>query len=181
MNYFDRLIVRFSDTFFFGIVVVVTLLLLSLFGCSTENPLCTDNYCVVGEVFAKSNLEDGQAYDDLPASVSEQSLIDLISIKTPGDFQPVTVTGTLDWDFTSEDWQYRENRVTYLKKVLLEILDEGKFGENRVLLVFLNKDTVRRDADSTEHVDFLGTGTIQLTEWVNVGTFRGDIVGAPTK
>ena len=151
------------------------------FGCSTENPLCTDNYCVEGEVFAKSDLEDGQSYDDLPASVSEQSLIDLFSIQTPGDFESATVTGTLDWDFTSENWQYREDRVTYLKKVLLEILDEGEFGENRVILVLLNKDTVRRDADSAEHVDFLGTGTINLTEWVNIGTFRGDIVGAPTK
>ena len=59
---------------------------------------------------------------------SAQSLISLFSIQTPGDFQPVTVTGTLDWDFGSEEWQYREDRVTYLKKVTLEILDEGKFG-----------------------------------------------------
>ena len=162
-------------------IVAVFILLLSLFGCNTENPLCTTNYCVEGEVFAKSDLEAGASYDDLPASVSEQSLIDLFSIQTPGDFESVTVTGTLDWNFTSEDWQYREGRVTYLKKVLLEILDEGKFGENRVILVLLNKDTVRRDADSAEHVDFLGTGTINLTEWVNIGTFRGDIVGAPVK
>ena len=97
-------------------------------GCSTENPLCSTNYCVVGEIFEKSDLEQGQAYDDLPANISEQSLISLFSIQTPGDFQPVTVTGTLDWDFGSEEWQYREDRVTYLKKVTLEILDEGKFG-----------------------------------------------------
>ena len=166
---------------FYVLMLSAFALMIFTIGCSTENPLCSTNYCVEGEVFAKSDLEDGQAYDDLPASVSEQSLIDLISIKTPGDFQPVTVTGTIDWDFTSEDWQYREDRVTYLKKVTLEILDQGKFGVNRVLLVLLNKDTVRRDADFTEYVDFLGTGTIQLTEWVNAGTFRGDIVGAPTK
>ena len=109
-------------------------------GCSTENPLCSTNYCVVGEIFEKSDLEQGQAYDDLPANISEQSLISLFSIQTPGDFQPVTVTGTLDWDFGSEEWQYREDRVTYLKKVTLEILDEGKFGDNRVILVILNKE-----------------------------------------
>ena len=163
------------------IMFIVFVAMILTIGCSTENPLCTTNYCVTGEVFAKSDLDDGQSYDDVPASVSEQSLIDLLSIQTPGDFESTTVTGTLDWDFRSTDWQYREDRVTYLKKVILEILDEGQFGENRVILVLLNTDTVQRDADFTEHVDFLGTGTIELTQWVNVGTFKGDIVGAPTK
>ena len=180
--HFKRLIQHcYTDTFAFGAVLVVVILLLSLLGCSTENPLCTDNYCVEGEIYLKSDLEEDQSYDDVPANVSEQSLVNLFSIQTPGDFESTTVTGTLDWDFSSEDWQYREDRVTYLKKVTLEILDEGEFGENRVLLILLNKDTVIRDADSIEHVDFLGTGRIELTEWVNVGKFKGNIVGAPVK
>ena len=44
----------------FVIAVVFTL------GCSTENPLCTDNFCVEGEIYAKSELAEGQAYGDLP-------------------------------------------------------------------------------------------------------------------
>ena len=102
----------------------------------------------------------------------------------PGEhtFEPVEVTGIIDWDFRDTDWQYRENSVTYLKKVTLEIeADEGRFGENRVLLIHLNKDTVTRDENFTEHVDFLGTETIKLTHHIDIATFKGDIVGAPTK
>jgi len=41
---------------------------LSIFviGCSTENPLCTDNYCVTGEIFLKSELEEDQEFSELP-------------------------------------------------------------------------------------------------------------------
>ena len=35
-------------------------------GCSTENPLCTDNYCVEGEIYPKSDLAAGVEYGDLP-------------------------------------------------------------------------------------------------------------------
>ena len=81
MNYFDRLIVRFSDTFFFGAVVVVTLLLLSLFGCSTENPLCTDNYCVEGEMYPRSWLDSGESFDEI--SVDDTALLNAIVGTTP--------------------------------------------------------------------------------------------------
>lgn len=150
-------------------------------GCSTENPICSDNFCVQGVIFPKSELFEDEEFDTLPNHFTEQSLINLFTVKTPGDFEPVTITGKLDWDFFSEDWEYWENNVTYLKKVTCEINDEGEFGENRVLLVILNNDTVQSDADSTEHVEFLGIASVELTEWVNVGTFKGNIVGAPIK
>ena len=97
-------------------------------------------------------------------------------------FESVEITGKIDWDFLDTDWQYRENSVTYLKKVILEIeADQGEFGENRIILVHLNTDTVRRDANSVEHVDFLGTETITLTHHIGIAEFNGNIVGAPTK
>ena len=41
------------------------------------------------------------------------------------------------------------------QKTTLEIeADDGKFGENRVLLVHLNADTVVRDANFIKHVIF---------------------------
>ena len=44
----------------FAIAIVFT------FGCSTENPLCTDNFCVEGEIYAKSDLAEGVEYGELP-------------------------------------------------------------------------------------------------------------------
>ena len=161
----------------FVIAVVFTL------GCSTENPLCSDNYCIEGEIYLKSDLEADATFDALPGTVSEETLINLLTVDV-GEytFESVEVTGNIDWDFQDTDWQYRENDVTYLKKVILEIeADEGRFGENRVLLIHLNKDTVSRDANFTEHVDFLGTETIKLTHHIGIATFKGDIVDAPTK
>ena len=163
--------------------MIFTLSLLLLAGCSTENPLCTDNYCVEGKIFLKTDLEVGEPFDRLPATVDEQSLIDLLTVDV-GEytFEPVLVTGKIDWNFLSPQWQYRQDGVTYLRKFTLEFeRDTGKFGENRVILVHLNKDTVIRDANFREHVDFLGTETVRLTHHIGIAEFRGDIAGTPTK
>ncbi|MDE0681598.1 MAG: hypothetical protein OXI63_01665 [Candidatus Poribacteria bacterium] len=37
-----------------------------ILGCSTENPLCTENYCVEGEIYPRSDLPAGQTFGDLP-------------------------------------------------------------------------------------------------------------------
>ena len=123
------------------------------------------------------------SFDTLPGTVSEETLINLLTVDV-GEytFESVEITGKIDWDSLDTDWQYRENSVTYLKKVILEIeADQGEFGENRIILVHLNNDTVETDANSTEHVDFLGTETITLTHHIGIAEFNGNIVGAPTK
>ena len=152
-------------------------------GCETTNPICSDTYCLEGKIYLKSELAEDATFDELPGTVSEETLVNLLTVDV-GEytFEVVEITGVVDWDFLDSDWQYRENNITYLKKVILEIeADEGRFGENRVLLVHLNKDTVRRDANFKEHVDFLGTETIKLTHHIGIAEFKGDIVGAPTK
>ena len=164
-------------------MLILMLSLLLCVGCSTENPLCTDTYCVKGEIFFKEDLNADEPFDRLPATFSEQTIVDLLTVDV-GEytFEPVFVTGKVDWDFRSSQWQYRENNVTYLRKFTLEIeTDAGRFGENRVLLLHLNKDTVIRDVNFFEHVDFLGTETVQLTHHIGIAEFKGDIVGAPTK
>ena len=153
-------------------------------GCETHNPICSETYCLTGEIFERSELSDDQEFTVLPTRISEQDILNLWTPDVDIDFEPITVTGKLDWDFRSTEWQYRdrENGITYLKKVILEIeADAGRFGENRVILVHLNKDTVERDAQFIEHVDFLGTASIHLTHHIGIATFKGDIVGAPTK
>ena len=154
-----------------------------LLGCETVNPLCSDTYCIEGEIYLKSDLEADATFDTLPGTVSEETLINLLTVDV-GEytFESVNITGKVDWDFLDTDWQYRENSVTYLKKVILEIeADQGEFGENRIILVHLNKDTVRLDANFVEHVDFLDTETITLTHHIGIAEFNGNIVGAPTK
>lgn len=151
-------------------------------GCSTENPLCTDNYCVEGEIYLKTELQEGQAFEDAPANINEESIKKLWTLEVDADFEPITVTGLADWDFLSTDWQYREDGVSYLKKLTLEFeSDTGKFGENRIILVHLNKDTVIRDKNFVEHVEFLGTASVHLTQHIGIATFNGNVVGAPTK
>lgn len=152
-------------------------------GCSTENPLCTDNYCIEGEIYLKSELAEDADFDPMPGTVSEATLLNILTVDVGEyDFEPITLTGKVDWDFQSPEWEYRENRVTYLKKVILELeSDEGEFGKNRVILVHLNKDTVSQDANFVEHVDFLGTESIRLTHHIGIGEYNGDIVDAPTK
>ena len=165
---------RIVSAFFFVFILV---------GCETENPLCTDNYCVEGRVFLKSDLDANQKFDGLPANIDEEKLINLLTVDVGEyDFEPITVSGTVDWDLQSEDWKYRENGVSYLKKVILEITsDQGRFGENRIILVQLNNDTVEIDKDWNEFVDFLGTASIKLTHHIGIATYKGDILGAPTK
>ena len=186
---------------------LILFLAFSFMGCDAQNPVCSDNFCVVGEVFLRSELEENQEFSEAnvddsqilavlagtpepttePTTEPETQLqsepVDLATADVGEfNFKSVTVTGLLDWDFLSEEWQYRENRITYLKKVTLEFeSDTGKFGENRVILVHLNKDTVRRDANFVEHVPFLDTASIQLTHHIGIAEFKGDIVGAPTK
>ena len=139
-------------------------------------------YCIEGKIYLKSELADDVSFDALPGTVSEETLVRLFTVNFGSDFEPVEITGKVDWDFLHADWQYRENRVTYLKKLTLEIeTDSGGFGENRVLLVHLNSDTVIRDVNFIKHVDFLGTETINLTHHIGIAEFNGDIVGAPTK
>ena len=161
---------------------ILTLLILTI-GCSTENPLCTTSYCVEGELFLKSELDDAASFDDLPASVTEETLVNLLTVDV-GEytFEPVEISGRIDWEFDDTAWEYTENNISYLKKVVLEIeADDGEFGSNRILLIHLNNDTVSTDANFINHVDFLGIETVELTHHTGIGTFKGNIVGAPTK
>ena len=37
-------------------VPILALLILTI-GCNAENPICTDNFCAIGEVFPRSELD----------------------------------------------------------------------------------------------------------------------------
>ena len=71
-------------------------------GCSAENPLCTDNYCITGEIFPKDELEAGQTFEVLP--IDESALVAAIDAATVQDGTDVVrhpkVTKT-----TPEEWK----------------------------------------------------------------------------
>lgn len=72
---------------------LMTLLILCLitiaFGCGTENPICSDNFCVTGEIFPKSELNPDATYDAV--SVDEASVLTMFT-----NTQPPTHTKTPD-------------------------------------------------------------------------------------
>ena len=98
-------------------------LMIFTIGCSTENPLCSDNYCVSGEIFLRSQLLEGEEFSEIDvvesqllaafANVtpqtpvettpepSEVSLADIIADAAAGNTtyvdQTVTITGYVVW------------------------------------------------------------------------------------
>ncbi len=56
-------------------------LMIFTIGCNTENPLCSQNYCVSGEVFLRSQLLEGEEFSEV--NVAESSLIAAFANTTP--------------------------------------------------------------------------------------------------
>ncbi len=57
-------------TFIFTVVI--------LFGCQAENPVCTQNFCAVGEIFPRSELGDREFTEVL--GVNDAKLVTLIGV-----------------------------------------------------------------------------------------------------
>ena len=164
----------------YSCLLLTVAIISALSGCEAENPICSENYCLTGEIFHRDALGK-RKFKELPANVSEQDIIDLWTVEDAKDFKPVTVSGKFDWDVRGTDWEYEEDGTVYLKKVVLEFeKDTGRHGENRVILVRLNKHTVRR-SKGVSYVDWKGLGKVRLTAHIGIATYRGNIIGAPTK
>lgn len=71
-------------TFLLFVIAVIFML-----GCSTENPLCTDNYCVEGEIYPRSWLQWDEKFDEV--SVDDTAVLNAIVGTTPA---PPTLTNT---------------------------------------------------------------------------------------
>lgn len=59
---------------FFSLLCVSTV----FWGCETENPVCTDNFCFEGEVFPRANLGNRE-YKDFPGNIDESKLLTLLA------------------------------------------------------------------------------------------------------
>ena len=59
-------------------------LMIFTFGCNTENPLCTDNYCVEGEIYPRSELVG----DFSPIAVDDSIILAaLVGVPTPVEIE----------------------------------------------------------------------------------------------
>ena len=61
-------------------------------GCNAENPVCTTNFCAVGEIFPRSELEEGQAFSEVDIDDSVIFAI-LVTGTTPVETAPAETTG----------------------------------------------------------------------------------------
>lgn len=74
--------------FTFSLLVIAVVFSL---GCSAENPVCTTNFCAIGEVFPRSELEDGQAFSevDIDDSVIFATLVGATPIEATPVIPPI--------------------------------------------------------------------------------------------
>lgn len=55
----------------------ILFLLVGLCSCETVNPLCTDNYCVEGEIYPRAMLEKDAVFDDL--SIDDATIVSTLT------------------------------------------------------------------------------------------------------
>ena len=80
---------------FFALMIVC---ILFLFGCHTENPICSDNYCVSGEIFLRSQLRENDEFSEI--DIVESDLIASFAGATP---RPAETAINTDADIIETD------------------------------------------------------------------------------
>ena len=58
--------------------IMMILIFMLAIGCETQNPVCSENYCVIGAIFPRSEIGDGE-FEELPASVDEETVVGLLA------------------------------------------------------------------------------------------------------
>lgn len=167
----------------FRFLCLTTLICLCILGCETQNPICTDNYCVTGEIFPKTEL-DGRAFDEMPATTNEAEILALFESDTNRDvFQTITIVGEVSWELGDEAWAYSDEDGEWLRQISVEIIADNLTRENRKIHVALNKETLAVDANSVRYVSFLSPRgySIRLTERTGIAQYKGDIIGVLTR
>lgn len=71
-----------KDTLIF-LPLLVGLIFILASGCETQNPVCSENYCVMGEIFPRSEIGERE-FEELPASVDEKTVVGLLAGKSQG-------------------------------------------------------------------------------------------------
>ena len=71
---------------------ILLLSLATIFGCEAENPICTPNFCAVGEIFPRSELEPNQEFSEAP--IDDAQLVALLGGTPATPITPATTDQT---------------------------------------------------------------------------------------
>ena len=139
------------------------------FGCNAENPICSTNFCAIGEVFPRSELEDGQAFSevDIDDSVIFATLVGTTPVETTPVETPVADSISFDdivTDAAAGGTKYVGQTVTITAPV--------QFKFETFFSLFTNDDTVSFIVSSPDVPDKLTrfqesltyTLTVEITE-----------------
>ena len=112
------------------------------FGCNAENPICSTNFCAVGEVFPRSELEDGQAFSevDIDDSVIFATLVGTTPVETQ-PVEPTPVVATPAVDLTDIVANVAVGGTKYVGKTVT-ITAPVQFKFETFFSLFTNDDTV---------------------------------------
>ena len=108
----------------FLIFTLVAMLVIAFIGCEAQNPICSDNFCVIGEVFPRSELEENQEFSEVNVDDS-QILAVLIGTPEHPTTEPdaeVTVADIIS-DVANGGRQYVGETVTLTATVQANLTD----------------------------------------------------------
>jgi hypothetical protein len=110
----------------YGIMLLSLVMSVVLFGCEAENPICSENFCVVGEVFPRSEIGDRE-FSEVDVNDS-QILAVLVGTPQPPTTEPdaeVTVADIIS-DVANGGTQYIGETVTLTATVHANLTDAGQ-------------------------------------------------------
>ena len=157
--------------FFLVMMLAFFVFCIAFAGCSAENPICSSNFCAIGEVFPRSELDDNQPYSevDIDDSVIFATLIGgttPIPVETAPKppLADTTTFANIIADAASGGTQYSGKTVTIVAPVRF------KFEQHNTLNLFTQNDDVffYVEPSANGNLDFFQKGrTYQLTVYID--------------
>ena len=134
----------FNDFTSYGILLLTLVLLASFFGCDAQNPVCSDNFCVVGEVFLRSDLDANQEFSEV--DVNDSVIFATLIGTTPVETTPVEPTVDDSVSLSSVVADVAAGGTTYAGKIITitaEVeFDASIFDDNDAITLVTNDDDV---------------------------------------
>ena len=69
----------FNRFIFYGTPLLILAMIVVIFGCQAENPVCSENFCVLGEIFPRSDLEDSEYTEFSEVDVDDSRIIAVLA------------------------------------------------------------------------------------------------------
>ena len=175
----------------YTILILFAITVVAFAGCDAQNPVCTDNFCFVGEAFPRSELEAGQEFSELAI---DDSVIfaTLIGKPTPAETPEIEpepeTTVTLadivaDVETNGTESTYKGQTVTINAPVRSNLAAPDKIGAPSVTLITHSEKVsfFLRDYDGTNDLEHLDnhttyTFTISITNISESVTRPGGVV-----